>query len=147
MIRKLVIAFAFTFFSAAAVWAADPIRTTWIGNLAIEGYDAVAYFTENQAVKGNEDYELEWENANWRFSSAENLAAFQEDPERYAPQYGGYCAWAVSNGATAGVDPKQFSVVDDKLYLNYNANIQNQWVKEQDRRIELADEYWPTLID
>ena len=147
MIRKLVVAIGLAFIALNPAWAADPIRTTWVGNLAIEGYDAVAYFTENRAVKGDEDYELEWEDANWRFNSAENLAAFQEDPERYAPQYGGYCAWAVSNGAIAGIDPKQFSVVDDKLYLNYNASIQQRWTGERDRRIELADEIWPTLID
>jgi len=147
MFYKLVAVIGLTLSTLNAAWAVDPIRTTWLGDLAIEGYDAVAYFTENRAVKGDKDYELEWENANWRFSSAENLTAFRENPERYAPQYGGYCAWAVSNGDIAGIDPEQFSVVDNKLYLNYNLNIQKKWLDDRDRRIESADELWPTLID
>ena len=69
--------------------AAEPINATWFGKLAIEGYDSVAYFTENHAVEGSEEFELEWNNANWRFSSAENLALFESDPEKYSPQYGG----------------------------------------------------------
>ena len=147
MFYKLIAVIGLTFSTLNVGWAVDPISTSWFGNLAIEGYDAVAYFTENRPVKGDKKYELEWEDAKWRFSSAENLTAFREDPERYAPQYGGYCAWAVSNGDTAGIDPSQFSVVDDKLYLNYNTNIQQKWLDERDKRIEMADELWPTLID
>lgn len=129
------------------VHAIDPINTTWRGNLAIEGYDAVAYFTENQAVKGSDDHEVEWMDANWRFSSAENLALFQLAPQDYAPQYGGYCAWAVSNGKTANIDPDQFTIVDNKLYLNYNAKIQEKWLADRDALIDLADQNWPELID
>ncbi len=127
--------------------AAEPVNTTWIGNLAIEGYDTVAYFAENRAVEGKKEYQLEWMDANWRFSSQENLELFQVDPEKYAPQYGGYCAWAVSNNALADIDPDQFTIVDGKLYLNYNAAVQEKWLPEKEARIELANEYWPELID
>lgn len=127
--------------------AADAVRTTWLGNLAVEGYDPVAYFTENAAVKGSKEFQWEWMEANWRFSSEENLNAFKLEPEKYAPQYGGYCAWAVSNNYTAGIDPEQFTVLDGKLYLNYNAEVQTMWTAERDERIKLADEYWPGLID
>lgn len=127
--------------------AADAVRTTWLGNLAVEGYDPVAYFTENAAVKGSKEFQWEWMDANWRFSSEENLNAFKLEPEKYAPQYGGYCAWAVSNNYTAGIDPEQFTVLDGKLYLNYNAEVQTMWTAERGERIKLADEYWPGLID
>lgn len=127
--------------------AVEPINTTWIGNLAVEGYDSVAYFTQNQAVKGEKEFQIEWNDANWRFSSQEHLDLFVAEPEKYAPQYGGYCAYAVSKNATANIDPTQFSIVDGKLYLNYNADVQELWLPEKDELIDLADGYWPGLVD
>ena len=79
-------------------YAADPINKTWFGSLAIDGYDAVAYFTEGKPVKGSSEHEFGWRDATWRFSSPANKDRFVADPERYAPQYGGYCAYAVANG-------------------------------------------------
>jgi len=125
----------------------SPVSTTFFGNLAVEGYDVIGYFTEGAAVKGSKKHQWEWMGAKWRFSSAENLALFKNDPEKYAPQYGGYCAWAVSNGKTAGIDPEQFAIVDGKLYLNFNKSIQEKWTAERDERIRLADEEWPDLVD
>lgn len=127
--------------------AADPIRTTLFGNLAVEGYDTVAYFIDNKATKGKKDFQFEWHGANWRFSSEEHLNLFKQMPEKYAPQYGGYCAWAVSNNSTAGIDPEQFSIVEGRLYLNYNKSIQEQWLPEKEKRIEQADKYWPRLVN
>lgn len=147
MFRKFLFVLGVMFFCVNTALAVEPINTTWIGKLAIEGYDPVAYFTESKPVKGSKDYEWRWMEANWRFSSAENLEIFKLQPEKYAPQYGGYCAWAVSNGGTAGIDPDQFTVYDDKLYLNYNAKIQEKWLADRDSRIDLADEVWPTLVD
>jgi len=92
--------------------AVDAINTTRFGNVAIEGYDPVAYFTQSRPVKGDSDFEYEWKDAKWRFSSAENLALFTANPEKYAPQYGGYCAYAVAKNTTASIDPTQFTVVD-----------------------------------
>lgn len=126
--------------------ALDEINSTFFGNVAIEGYDPVAYFTENRPVKGNAKFEFEWKNATWRFSSAENLDLFQNDPERYAPQYGGYCAYAVSQNDTAGIDPDQFTIVNGKLYLNYSKKINRKWLKDRDAYIEAADRYWPDLL-
>ena len=138
------------FFSAlvafSSAFAADPINTTWRGNLAVEGYDTVAYFTQNEAVKGKKEFQLEWSDANWRFSSAENKALFEADPEKYAPQYGGYCAWAVSNNALADIDPKRFTIFNDKLYLNYNKAVQKKWLPEKEERIKIADQNWPELV-
>lgn len=127
--------------------AKDPINTTFFGNVAIEGYDPVAYFLQNQAVKGNERFELEWQGATWRFSSDQNQALFEANPSHYAPQYGGYCAYAVSQGSTAGIDPDQFTIVNNKLYLNYNAKIQKKWLENRDGFIEQANRNWPGVLD
>ncbi len=124
----------------------DPVFTTR-GNLAIRGYDPVAYFTEGKAVKGDRDFTLGWRGADWRFASAENRDLFSEDPEKYAPRYGGYCAWAVSRNYTAPTDPDAFTLVDDKLYLNYNKRVMNQWLEDRDRNIEQADQNWPAVLE
>ena len=146
MIRKTLLALALLFTSIAA-YAVDPINTGFFGNTAIKGYDPVAYFTENKAVKGDSDYEYKWMGAKWRFSSQKNLALFKENPEKYAPQYGGYCAYAVSQNDTAGIDPDQFTILNGKLYLNYNKSINDKWTKDRDMYIIEADKYWPELVD
>ncbi len=144
-IHKLFTAFLFLAASSHAM-AVDEINTTFFGNLAIEGFDAVAYFTEQRAVEGSKEFEMSWMGANWRFSSAANLGAFRDNPERYAPQYGGYCAWAVSQNDTAGIDPTQFTVYNGKLYLNYNKKIGTRWQADKDGFIIDADRYWPQLL-
>lgn len=131
---------------ATSLRALEPIHQTWRG-VAIDGYDPVAYFTEQKPVKGSADYAHTWKGAEWRFSSAENRDLFAAEPEKYAPQYGGYCAYAVSQGKTAGIDPKAWSVVDGKLYLNYNAKIQKRWEGDRDAHIQAADGHWPTLLE
>ena len=124
--------------------ALDPIYTNWRG-LALSGYDPVAYFEVGAPVAGSPQFEFEWQGATWRFSSAEHLAAFRANPERYAPQYGGYCAWAVSNGNTASSDPEAWKIVDGKLYLNYSRAIQEKWQGDVPGNIRRADANWPRL--
>jgi hypothetical protein len=121
-----------------------PVHTDKAG-LALAGYDAVAYFEEGKPVKGSERFTHAWNEARWQFSSAANRDAFAQDPAKYAPQFGGYCAWAVSNGYTAGADPEAWKIVDGKLYLNYNQNVQKQWEKEMTERIRAAERNWPGL--
>ncbi|MFB3105545.1 MAG: YHS domain-containing (seleno)protein [Pseudomonadales bacterium] len=135
-------------FLAVAVHAnaASFINTTFFGNLAIEGYDPVAYFIEDKPVKGDSEFEYEWQAAHWRFSSAENRDLFVSNPEKYAPQYGGYCAYAVSQDTTAGIDPDQFTIVDDKLYLNYSAKVRETWRADRDAYILAADKNWPGVV-
>ena len=111
----------------------------------IEGFDPVAYFSEGRPVEGSKKFGTRWMGANWRFASAENRDRFVAEPERFAPQYGGYCAYAVSQGGTAGIDPEAWSIVDGKLYLNLNLDIQARWDADRDRYIGLADENWPGL--
>jgi YHS domain-containing protein len=114
--------------------------------LAIRGADPVAYFTEGKAVKGVADYEYTWNGATWRFSSAENLTAFTADPEAYAPQYGGYCAWAVKSGYLASVDPEAWKIVDGKLYLNYSADVQKKWQADVPGNIAKGNQNWPAAL-
>ena len=138
---------------AVFVWMTPPvalagkseINTNW-RNLAIKGYDPVAYFNQSKPVEGSSDFEYEWKGAKWRFSSAENMALFKADPEKYAPKYGGYCAWAVSEGSLADIDPEVWKIVDGKLYLNYNQDIQKKWELDIPGHISKADKNWPGVL-
>jgi len=134
-------------FSGIASAAKDPIYTGLFSSLAVKGYDSVAYFTEGKPTKGSKDFEHEWQDATWRFANAENLELFKNDPEKYAPQYGGYCAYAVAINKTASSDPTQFHIKDGKLYLNYDAKIQNKWLAERDTFIVDANQNWPNVLD
>lgn len=133
--------------AAAPLAAKDPVYTGTFSSLAVSGYDPVAYFTEGRPVEGRKDLELEWNGATWRFTNADNLAAFQAEPERFAPQYGGYCAWAVSQGYTASSDPEAWRVVDGKLYLNYSKSVQSRWAQDIPGNIEKADANWPKVLE
>ena len=133
--------------SAGPAIAKDaPIYTGLFNKLAVSGYDTVAYFTEQKPVKGESRFTFAWAGAEWRFSSAENRDKFVAVPERYAPQYGGYCAWAVANGYTAKGDPLNWKIVGGKLYLNYNAETQSKWVKDVPGFIRKGDGNWPTVL-
>jgi len=116
-------------------------------SIAIRGADAVAYFTESRYVPGSADYTYEWAEATWQFSSAENRDLFAENPEQYAPQYGGFCAWAVAEGYTAPIDPTAWEIVDGKLYLNYDARIQRRWQRDIPGNIARANENWPNVVN
>ncbi len=133
--------------AVAPAAAADPVSTGTFGNLAVSGYDPVAYFAQGKPVEGRSVLEYEWNDATWRFSSAENLAAFKASPEAYAPQYGGYCAWAVSQGYTAKSDPDAWRIVDGKLYLNYSKDIQKRWAQDIPGNIAKADANWPKVLE
>ena len=129
-----------------AAAAEDPVYSDWRGR-AIKGYDPVAYHTEGKPVPGSADITHEWNDATWRFASEENRALFQADPARYAPQFGGYCAWAVSKGYTASVDPEAWSVVEGKLYLNYSKSVRKQWEADRPAAIARAEANWPKVLE
>lgn len=112
---------------------------------AIKGYDPVAYFTQNEAVKGSDQFTDEWSGLKWKFSSQENLDSFKLDPLKYVPQYGGYCAYGISENHKSPTDPKAWTIVNDKLYLNYNLEVKALWTIDKDTRIKTADANWPTL--
>lgn len=113
--------------------------------VALDGYDAVAYFTENAPRPGRPEFTADHDGAQYRFASAENRDAFAKDPAKYAPQYGGYCAWAVSRGYTADVDPQTGRVVNGKLYLNYNPDVAQKWGENVPQHIAEGDENWVKL--
>ncbi|PLK42421.1 YHS domain-containing (seleno)protein [Emticicia sp. TH156] len=113
--------------------------------IAINGYDPVAYFTENKAVKGSETFGYQWHEATWLFSSQANLDAFKADPARYAPQFGGFCAFGVSENHKSPTDPDAWTIVEDKLYLNYSPKVKQLWSKDIPGRIKKANDYWPAL--
>jgi len=127
--------------------ALEPIYSAgFFSPVAIAGADPVAYFTEGRFVEGDEVHALEWQGATWHFASAANRDAFRAEPERYAPQYGGYCAYAVAHGDTASIDPEAWAIVDGKLYLNYSRSIQKNWQVDRAAFIERADANWPRLL-
>lgn len=131
----------------AQVWAKPSINKNAKG-LAIKGYDPVAYFTLGKSVKGKNMFEHKWQDAIWRFANEDHLNLFKSNPEKYAPQYGGYWAYAVAMGTIADIDPVEgWKIVDDKLYLNYSREIQKKWSKDIPGYIKNADKNWPDVLD
>jgi YHS domain-containing protein len=129
-----------------AAAAERPVYTGWFSDLAVSGHDPVAYFREGRPVVGQRTFEHKWNGATWRFASAENRDAFAAAPERYAPAYGGYCAWAVAQGYTASGDPKHWTIVDGRLYLNYDAEVNARWKADVPGFIASGDRNWPRII-
>ena len=110
--------------------------------------DVVAYFSlgaGEDSVAGKEEFSYPWEGFTWQFSSQENLDLFKAAPEKYIPQFGGYCAFAVSKGYTATIDPDAWTVHDGKLYVNYSKGVRTTWLKDRDERIVKGNENWPGL--
>ena len=146
LLKTLVLLVSTLQFSYVA--AGDEVNTTFLGNLAIKGYDVVSYFTDNKATKGSKKNQVEYNGANYRFSSEANKKQFLANPEKYLPQFGGYCAYAVgAKNTTAGIDPTQFSIVDGKLYLNYNKKIQKKWLQKQSEYIDLGHKNWSGILE
>ena len=129
---------------ASPAWAIDPVNKTPDGS-ALKGYDPVAYFTEDKPVKGIAEFLYEWIGAKWYFSSAANRDLFIAAPEKYAPQYGGYCAYAVSKGHTADINPNVWKIVNGKLYLNNGYLAGKLWQRDIPGNIDKADKNWPRL--
>ncbi|MGQ4646204.1 YHS domain-containing (seleno)protein [Lyngbya aestuarii] len=117
------------------------------GGIAIRGTDPVAYFQQGKPVQGKPQYTYQWANITWQFSSTQNRDLFASNPEKYAPQYGGFCAWAVSQNYTAGTDPNAWTIVNDKLYLNATKGVQSTWEKDIPGNIARANQNWPGILN
>jgi len=133
--------------SFAAIAADPPIFSNKHG--AIRGADPVAYYSlesGTRAVMGTDEFTYEWMGATWKFSNAENRDLFIADPEKYAPEYGGYCAFAVSHNFTKSIKPNEWEIVDGKLYLNYNRTAHKKWARDKSASIVRGDENWPTVL-
>lgn len=150
-IRALVLAAA-TALSAAAAPPADAsakpaVYQAAFSQAAVGGYDVVSYFTgQGTPVKGDADYAAQHRGVTYWFANAANRDAFRANPARYLPQYGGYCAWAAAQGYTAPGRPQHYRIVDGKLYLNYDAGVQQKWEKDIPGFIAKADANWPAIL-
>ncbi|WP_293902972.1 YHS domain-containing (seleno)protein [Phenylobacterium sp.] len=131
--------------ASPAVAASPEIYTPPFSKLALEGYDPVAYFAGAPA-RGEAKFSTTHKGVQYRFSSAQNLARFQANPDAYLPQYGGYCAWAVAGGYTAKGDPLAWKIVNGKLYLNYDAKVQQRWAADIPGNIAKGDHNWPQVL-
>ena len=136
------------FAAAAALPQAAAAAPVWTGLLgteaAVGGYDSVSYFS-GKPVKGSDQFVTVYKGATFKFANARNLATFQANPDRYAPQYGGHCAWAAANNYRFAGDPKVWKIVNGKLYLNYNQSVQVKWEKDIPGLIAKGDSNWVDL--
>lgn len=114
---------------------------------ALKGYDVVAFHTQQTPVKGNDQFTYQWKGADWNFSNQANLDSFKANPTRFEPQYGGYCAYGTSEGHKAPVDIDTWTLLDGKLYFNYNQQVKKMWTKNQAQLIQKANEQWPLIKD
>ncbi|MGX9354904.1 YHS domain-containing (seleno)protein [Roseobacteraceae bacterium S113] len=130
---------------ASPAWAREP-EIYNEGGVAIDGSDAVAYFTQGRPVEGSADHTLMWKGVEWRFANAQNRAAFEADPMAYAPQYGGYCAWAAAEGYVASTRPDAWTIHDGKLYLNFNRRIRRRWERDIPGNVARGDANWPGIL-
>jgi hypothetical protein len=117
------------------------------GGKAIDGYDPVAYFTLSRPVKGVDSLSCKWKGAVWLFISRQDQKAFIASPEKYAPQYGGYCAYGTAQGHKASTEADEWTIVNGKLYLNYNGKVKATWAKDEQGFIQKADKEWPGIKD
>lgn len=143
--KKLILFVMVAFASLTALSQSSSIFT--VNGLAIKGYDVVAFFKDSAAVKGYDSLRFTWKDAVWLFSSTQNLEAFKKAPEQYEPQYGGYCAYGVSDGEghKAPVEIDTWTLLNGRLYFNYNSKVKEYWKKSQQERILKADANWPKL--
>ena len=121
-----------------------PVHT--VGGFALGGHDVVAYFTEGRPVAGDARHALKWRGAVWLFASPEALLAFEMNPRAYAPRFGGYCAWALSEGRLAPGDPAAFAIRDGRLYIAHSPELLARWLEDADRRIDAARTLWPAIL-
>jgi YHS domain-containing protein len=128
--------------AASVAWAGEFFEKD---GAAIRGYDAVTYFKDGKPVKGSAEHSVEHKGSMFHFVSKANREAFAAEPDKYAPQYGGFCAFGMSNGYKAAIDPTAFTVRDGKLYLNYNREVQKQWSADVPGYVAKADRHWPTV--
>ena len=145
MIRRVAVAAVLAIALTTAL-AAERVNADRTG-LAVKGYDVVAYFVDGRPVAGLPAFEHELDGVRYRFASAANRDRFVQEPRRYLPQYGGFCAWAVSRGYTADTDPLAWRIVDGRLFLNYDRSVQRTWEGDVRGNVAKGDANWPSLRD
>jgi len=133
------------FISINSAHSEEQIYTGYFNNKAAGGYDVVAYFSEQKPVEGDSDFTHKYKGADWYFSNQANLDKFKANPEDFAPQYGGYCAWAMARNKTAPGNPPFWTIYKDKLFLNYDQSVVDTWRANKDAFIKQADLNWANL--
>jgi len=144
MAIRMMVVLVFSLVSGIATAAQPPVFSDAAG--AIRGYDPVAYFEQKAPVRGSRQFVHKWNGATWYFSSAVNRDRFAAAPEKYAPQYGGYCAYGVAQGYAPEIDPNAWAVVDGKLYLNFSRDVQQRWSEDIPGYIRKANANWPAVL-
>ena len=139
--KKVLFVFAILYCSVSVIKAQQSEVFVKDGK-AIRGYDPVAFFTLNRPEKGYDSLQYHWKNAVWLFSSRGNLEKFTADPEKFCPQYGGYCAYGTADGHKAPTETDTWTIVNGKLYFNYNQKVKSFWTKNQEALILKADANW-----
>ncbi len=137
LVSVVLVAFSYLAFAQSKVFEKDGV--------AINGYDPVAYFTDGKPVKGESQFQLKWNNATWQFASKANLEKFKSQPEKYSPQFGGFCSFGVSKGYKVKSEPDAWTIVNNKLYLNYNLQVKDDWSKDRDNLISVAEKKWTDI--
>ena len=137
LVSVVLVAFSYLAFAQSKVFEKDGV--------AINGYDPVAYFTVGKPVKGESQFQLKWNNAAWQFASKTNLEKFKSQPEKYSPQFGGFCSFGVSKGYKVKSEPDAWTIVNNKLYLNYNLQVKDDWSKDRDNLISVAEKKWTDI--
>ena len=147
ILKKSIKSFLLFFIlTSAYAQAAEQIYTGYFNNKAVSGYDVTSYFEQGKPIEGSAKYRFKYKGAHWYFSSQKNLDKFKADPIKYAPQYGGHCAWAMSNDKTAPGNPPFWTIYKEKLYLNYDQNVLDTWRADKDYFIEKADVHWAQKV-
>ncbi|HEY9348804.1 MAG TPA: YHS domain-containing (seleno)protein [Inquilinus sp.] len=151
MFRRTLLALAaLACIAPLAVQAQDaqkPVNTLGApaDNVAIRGYDPVAYFRDGGPRRGKPEFAAQHDGATWWFASAEDKALFEADPEKYMPAFGGFCAYGTSRGYLVKIEPEAWSIVDGRLYLNYDLGVRDTWQKDPKGYIDQANANWPKL--
>ena len=145
-LSKIALAVGLFCVAAVSARAGGPVNVDGHG-VAIKGYDPVAFFTDHKAVKGDEKLHSNYQGATYDFASVEHKAAFDQDPAKYAPQFGGYCAYGVSQGHKAPIEPDAFQIVDGRLLLQYNAAVRDKFNQDQPGNLKKADGNWPAIAE
>ena len=146
LIHKLFFFFVGTMLLMNSAMAGSPVVNPE-GDAAVQGYDVMAYWNKGEPEKGNPEISFEYDGASWHFVSVENRDKFAAEPEKYAPQYGGYCAYAAAKGSVVSIDVNAWSIHDDKLYLNYNRAVSAIWSLDKAGYIVKADANWPKILE
>ena len=145
--RKLLV--LTLFFLGVPVFAQMPksLQNLDKQGVAIQGYDPVAFFTQNKPMKGDARYQSTYKGAKYYFASAEDKAMFDDKPAKYAPQFGGFCAYGVSQGHTAPVKIEAFQIVNGRLLMQYDLDVKNDFIKDQSGNLAKADQNWPVIVE